>query len=531
MKNTPCVKDPVYKLTPSNECMMQTFPTVYANRLLDAMKPQIWAHVARYNAQFDGQHSKAYPLRLKKTEINTLFNILRAYCAQLAAAVNAGDPIRNVVLINNVSAQAGDGHKSNTPRHLSKLCRAGFLAGFSSEGQQYRSVLEGGKGFGYCPIKRFRGTGRDFGLLLNPRFVPLGALPLGVPVLFQDGFARPQGMGHSPKCETFDLPLDKKNFINESMKVEGDPLPQKVFASAHGLSEEKERQAQEDRKGAGGAAVDVTSPDLPMPAGIPRSGEAITEDAPKGSLFRKLYLEGEEIEAYAILLVQMYLNKLAPAMKQASGEGRVYYPSSVARGVSHAEDLLRRYKDPKEGFDQLTAVIDRMQARILRDPYRSYVAPPCKWFDGSYPYNIHFHRERYLKPYLARKEDFRTGKAFQEEMPMDDIQIAEESRFHGLAWSMKKYMCELYPKDKRLRAADLNKWAGTLRLMSRRDHVPYDHMVHVAKWMLLSEDTDARFWREAGGFGIRSATGFRRNYQQMQDQYSQGVARERRKAS
>lgn len=426
-------------------------PKLYSDRLKAAMKAEIWRRIEAHNAQYPRpQFRKSYPARLKTAEINTLFLILDAWCAQQAAQVNAGGPCTNRVRIDNVSVQGGpEGRdRSNTGRFLGKLAFAGFLVGRKAIGDdpgRYRCQFTqtGGKGFGIVPEKHFRGSNRPYDILLDPALIPQGALPLGTPILSLTGFGK--GKKGAPMVESFTVLQEReKAFITEDLNQ---ALSQKGVASPQSVAKMKEGQAPE------------TSPaDPDSPKEIEENTDLLTGDLRAEEIEGKcgqtlalqLHQEGRMEASLAVSLVRTYLTKLAPMMGH-HGKPRQYVPRSIENGMEAAAQLLLGYAkaghDLIATFDRLVAAIERTRSRIVHDPQSAFAAPPCKYFDADFRCNIEWWAKTYLLPWEDGQQAFAEKR--QPALSLSTTWSAEEAAqkgpYHGLAWSIHHIYSVIIP--------------------------------------------------------------------------------------
>ena len=158
----------------------------YWKTLYDGMMSTLCNRIDSHNEKYSKSKGfrASYPARLKKTEINTLHNVVKQWSKQQAANINAGRPVTNILSTNNRDAQGGKGDSSNTARHLGKLAFSGFLLGerVSEDAEvRYRcQFTQGGKGYGIRPLKLFHGSARNYDLLIDPSIFPSGNIPPGV---------------------------------------------------------------------------------------------------------------------------------------------------------------------------------------------------------------------------------------------------------------------------------------------------------------------------------------------------------------
>ncbi|MEO0582989.1 MAG: hypothetical protein AAF135_12265 [Bacteroidota bacterium] len=549
-------------------------PKVYHGTLYNAVRGTLDRWIMTHNEQFPTPtYRKNHPRRLQLGEVNVLYNILRCWAAQQAKQINDCEPITNIVWINNADIQSGHRDKTNVGRYLGKLAMAGLIGGRRAKEEDPRRYQDqfgegGGRGFGWVPVKRFRGTQANYGILINPDLIPYTAIPEKVLVMLYTAFE----VGDcSPKVENFHLPKAiMGSFRNEEMSEvvfsienylqedERRQAEKKAFPTVTGDQEDEERQApkaEQDGDGKSrGLGENLSESEEAKEAvrrfmeGNPIQREESANPVEKGSeappvfspeISLKELREGlalnESFEwkdkrpaiSYAASLITQYLKKLAPIMLDYEGSpGREYVDPCVRKGFEMALQLIESYEDQEATYNRLTACIDRIQARIQHDPKTFYTAPPNKWFDKDYPFNILYHGEIYLKPWEKGKADFSELQSLNQRLKEDQEQSqsywASVSPYHGLAWSMKHHMMRYHPKDHRLRLADLSQWARGLQLLQKQAKVSYEHLVEVTKWLLTSGSKEAIYWRKQRGWnwGIRSVAGFRKHWQALDKAYT-----------
>lgn len=509
--------------------------------LYDGMMSNLCERIEAHNKQYPKPQFRAsHARRLKKSDINTLHNLVKAWCKQTARRINSGQTvITNAFGTNNEDAQGGPGkgHKTNTARYLGKLAFCGFLLGEKVSNQdeaRYRcQFTQHGRGFGMRPIKKFHGTCHDYEVLLSPALVPLGCLPAGVSFDPLDAFFSPK-MDNSPrpKGESSTLiiaktikPGNKEIFQKESPE-EGEPSPRAEVEKA--LARLASGDAPTDDKETDGKRKEIANPGegskLPgqesteISAAPILRGSQIAQDAEKQGIFSRLFLAGHELTAYAVLLVQCYLKNIAVA------RGRQYVPAEIERGVASAVALLQRIQasEVSARVDVYVHTIDVMAEWIRRKP-GAWVKPPGQWFRPGETANIEGAVKRFYRPHREQAASWRDASILAGKVEtarkQADAATATLSGAHELAALLKRHMMHLHPTDGRLRTANLDAWAATLRLMARKDKKSPDELKKVIVWLFKSEHKSAIWWREeVGGFGIRSATGFRRHYGRIHDQ-------------
>lgn len=549
--------------------------------LFDAAYPDLCGYIRSWNLQFptkaEARHlekenpgfavaetfTRAYKRRIKAGEEKTIINLFRLWCKQTADKINSGEMvITNIVDANGQSARDGKASSSGTNAHLGKAAYTGFLRGEEdTEAITYKDqfIYPEGKGFGVRPLKNFRGTTADYQLLIHPDFLPVKNLPKGISFLDLESFEptlypyqaaqplrirgykienlhqskvtdgnlrnkeisqkasearKPVALGVIAKT-VFNQGTASENFTADlAGATDGNP------ANVEGESSNASNVSPEINKNFSGAAA----PDLLYrDAGSGIQVKLTSEDA-----FRRLFMAGQQIAAFAVLLIQSYLKKIAPAM------GREYFPTEIKRGLSNAMELLAGIPEPElsDSVDRFCLVIDHMAQWIRLDPDTNFVLPPSRWFSLQEKANIIGAETYFLKPWEATGKEFEDGKKRREKIEaarkQNEEQTASLSNLHYLAWRMKVRMMQLHPTDSRLKSADLDKWTIPLKMMIRQDKHTFSEIVKVATWLIESKSKSAAFWRkETAGRGLRSTSGFRRNYLAMRDQMQAEQVRNR----
>ena len=543
-------------------------PKVFHGKLYTAAKLKLDKRIIEHNQKYPTPaFRKNHPRRLQLGEVNVLYNILRCWAAQQAPNVNNCDCVTNIVWINNADIQSGHRDKTNVGRYLGKLAFASLIGGrraTKKDAVRYQDQFgeDPGKGFGWVPVKRFRGTKCDYGILIDPQLIPYDAIPGKVLVnLFLSFPASNEGS----KSENFTLPKgnmgsyiyeDMNEVVFEASNMHTEDGEREVFqkASLPGTRsrEDEERQApktmqvqgdmsklseEEKAKIAVRNFMNGSPPppvDLEPDEGHERTSSPSFIDPPeiepselrKGTELTKRYSEKRKAVIYGASLITQYLKKLAPLMINQSGNpGREYVDGCIVKGYHKAVELIESYEDHEATYRRLCACIDRIQGRIQYNPHNFFVPPPNMWFDKDHSFNIIFHGEIYLKPWEKGRQDFGEWKQLTQRVEQSHQKSvgywADQGPYHALAWSMKHHMCKHHPKDNRLKMADLNKWATGLRLLQKRERITYDRLVEVAKWLLTSAHKEAIYWRKKRGwnFGIRSVSGFANHWKDIEAAY------------
>ncbi|MEO0471161.1 MAG: hypothetical protein AAF206_16150 [Bacteroidota bacterium] len=508
--------------------------------------------------------SRGYPGRIKDSEQETAINILKLWCKETATQINRGSKfITNQVHVNRHNARDGKADPSGTDRHLGKLVYCGFLLGTETDDDSpavYRSQFEGkGKGYGAQPIKHFNGRHADYVLLLQPFLINQGNLPQGVqfkplasftrdsvvhfPAPILDSRIPAHFAAFSPQFENFRPSTSDGNLINKIIRDKvseiGGKLPESEAESSgikresaisdtlsadeladgnHPKAEVGKTEFQAESAGIAENSANI----LPKTDEIEGSGPVAdlvkSIEITSESAFRTLFMAGQEITAFAVLLVQSYLNKLAPAM------GRTYYQAESKRAILAAIRLLRLWPEDRISYatDRLILTIDHMAGWIQQNPGKNFVLPPSRWFDPDEKANIIGAEKRFLRKYEETAQSWTlatTLKSAEIAQREEDEKLRLRSDFHAIAVYLKKMMLSHHKYDQRIRMASIEKWVIPLQLLASKDHRTITEIFKVAKWLMCNRSKNAQFWRkDAANLGIRSTTGFRKHFQSMYDQ-------------
>ncbi|MEL6256679.1 MAG: hypothetical protein AAFR87_32060 [Bacteroidota bacterium] len=421
-------------------------------------------------------YSIAYPKRIKESEEKTILNVLKQWTKQTANKIQTGETIiSNIVSTNRKSARNFKRSARGSNQHFAKGVFCGCLIGEADTiTNEYKCqfTFSEGKGVGVKAWKQFHGTQQDFELCIHHDLIPTHLFPEGINFEAFDPYALEPEKKYVATAITLaskeqKMPLfpDWIETLNKEISQEGD------------LSDE-------------GNSKKVAS-------------------------FAKLYLDGQVLEAYARLLMDSYKQKLAKAMN------RSFSPAELKRGKKSALSLLKACNTiALDGFvDKCLRTITHMEQWILHDPSKNFVMPPSKWFDMGYSHNIAGAYRKFLLPWDQQAHAWKQ----KELIPASRPTLPQEA-FGQLAQLFWKHLSPLHPKDQRVRKANLSKWAYELQLLHKESRLGKDTLQSLILWLVKSPSKRAKFWRkESGGFGIRSASGFRRNFthlhaQMMQDQ-------------
>lgn len=461
------------------------------------------------------RYNRNYPARVKDPEKTTMIRIISSAARHIAAQINAGKKVvSNIIPTNRVKARGENAAKRQAPRHIAKGAFCGVFLGreaIQEDGQDYKFVtLDDGKILGAYPYKANHGHTRDFELLLDADLMPTEIMAqFGVSTAIQANFET---------CET-DIYMQRKTpnslGLKETLKKE---ISSKALAPgvAKTLTEAGTFEAGNQEK-----ASEKNSDFL-------EKSFQKTEKGPAVESSFSLFLNGNPLLAFAKMLIESYLKKLAAAM------GREYGSLEIEKAIRQAARLLAPLPPDKmsEEVDRYFLTIDHMHQWVSywrERGIRKTLPNPSDWFNPDYQYGIEGAFRTYVKPWQERKEAWEKERASdlaasagvnQEEI---DKKLAESSATLNLAYRFKKAFLYLHPSDFRLKSADITKWEKSLKMLIKKDKRSFSEVEKVALWMFQSGTDRAVFWlREYGqGFGLRSVSGFRKHFETLREQMIQ----------
>lgn len=420
--------------------------------------------------------SIAYPRRIKESEEKTILNVLKQWCKQVAKQIQSGEKvITNLVYTNRRSSRNFKRSARGSNAHFAKGVYCGCLVGEVDEiTAEYKCqfTYADGRGVGVRPWKRFHGTRKDFELCIHPDLIPVNALPEDVePEVIDPYEDEPEKRFHAKAWELA--------FQDPSKGQKMPPFPE---------------------------GIETLNKEISRPE-VPADG-----NSKEVASFSKLYLNGQVLEAYATLLMGSYEQKLAKAM------GRNFSHAELARGQQAARNMLKACsQNALEGFvDRCLRTIAHMEQWIQHDPARNFVMPPSKWFDLDSASNIAGAYRKFLQPWEL------TARQWVHESPPEkapDHSRNSPDEYQVLALMLKKHLTHLHPNDQRIQASNPAKWALDIQRLQKDSKLSLSEIRKTILWLFKNPSQRAQFWRkESGGFGIRSASGLRRNFQQIYTQ-------------
>ena len=90
-----------------------------------------------------------------------------------------------------------------------------------------------------------------------------------------------------------------------------------------------------------------------------------------------------------------------------------------------------------------------------------------------------------------------------------------EGPYKKMAWHLKQKLIQIHPDDPRLKKGDVKKWAIHLKAAEKELGITQDRLVDLLRFIFKDESKQAQYWRK---HGIRSASGIRKNAQEIYDQ-------------
>ncbi|MEL6193774.1 MAG: hypothetical protein AAFR66_17055 [Bacteroidota bacterium] len=430
------------------------------------------------------------PERLHDSHMQTLYLLLMDYAddQERRKVVEASEYLSLSLKTNNAKAQKKKRDKRTTSRHLARLTEAGFLLSETCDKSQEFPQ-------GIKPKKIFHGSSVGYTLFFAPEFVRAAT-------------TLPEFRG---LYNTLTFSTMETKFPDNI-----EDLPKELIISQKASVPDICTEEEPQKINGGKVLNQKDSEENILPAAAAQNYSL--------SLHHQLAQKGQLVIAYALMIVDAYIKKLAPAM------GKEIHQNEVRRAKAQVIRLLQSADNLEAFTDRICATIDHMQRWIELDPDKNFVPLPSYWFNPDYRYNIVSAEKKYLLPYLQK------GKLWKEKrekaegekhsfQTSTDQQKMKNSGYHDLAGQMKKAFRKHHPGDSRLFSADLNKWAKHIQLLIDKDKRSPSEVVAVANWLLNSGSKKASYWlKDAGGFGLRSASGFRRNYTSILQQYGQDKA-------
>ena len=492
--------------------------------------------------------SMGYPRRIKAGEVETAQNLLKLFCQEVAAKINRGSSmVTNAFHANGRKARDAKGCANGANRHLGKLVSCGVLQGHAAKPDSpayYRDFEhQNGKGVGCVPFKKFGGKYGDYTLLFAPDLVNVDNLPEGVgymPHITMDEAVAPytpllKRANREDKSENFKVSHSDGNPTNKlitdkvsPLAVEnGDPrsigdllaigipkgdvsvkpLP-RASDGNHPKAENPRRESQEREK-------------IKKKNSAPRAQFAhyvVGEGA--GRAFSKLYYQGQIVLAYAVMIMQGYVKKIADR------QGMILVESEIDRGIEKCIDIVWNMPEDQRSdrVDLLLHIVDHMGNWLeyrLNQGDKAYIPIPSVWFDRQARSNIWKAYHQYYLKYRKQGQAFRAADLLRKEDksydPTEDKQKASKSLLHEYAFLLKRFQMHRHPKDTRIRSAGIDRAAALLEKMLHDRNAPIKDLIDVVAWYITSDK--AKFWRqEVGVNGLRSYSGFVKNFDKMFEQ-------------
>lgn len=430
-------------------------------------------------------YPSSYGKRIKPNEVDTACKMAITWAHKHSHT--------NALPINRLTCSHFQKSPRTGARHLRKLALAGIIVGELTE-----ETKEYPEGVRYH--RKFNGIGKDFTVLWCPHM--LANLPGNKPEI---------KTSLSPETPLYVLPkgLMQPKWLNSSAKLitlNKEENSYKALAEANKLTEADTLKLS------------------PQEASKEKSAGQIFQGQPGEKIYSltegyKLHQAGKHHLAFALMLVQAYVEKLAAAM------GKVIHPREINRGIQAALLLLKPLngKELEDFATEMSLTVEHMENWLLLDPDKNFVPLPGKWFSPGYEYNITTAYKKYYLPYQTMKAQFEEKKsekgARKSQQLLTDQQLMRLSDYNRQAHQLKYRLIAIHPHHNKLRAARIDKWGDSLRLLVEKDRYSWQTVEKALNWLLEDPSPNARFWRkEAGGQGLKSASGLRKNFSQILNQ-------------
>ncbi|MEL7533249.1 MAG: hypothetical protein AAFN10_18195 [Bacteroidota bacterium] len=494
--------------------------------------------------------SMGYPRRIKAGEIETAQNLLKLFCQEVANKINRGSTmVTNAFHANGRKARDAKGCANGANRHLGKLVSCGVLLGHAAKPDSpvyYKDFeQQNGKGVGCVPFKKFGGKYGDYTLLFAHDLVNVDNLPEGV------GYMPHVTMDEAVPPYTPMLKRASKEHKSENFKVshsDGNPTNELITNKVSPLAVENgDPRSIGDLLVIGVSKGDVSIKPLPRAsdgnhpkAGNPRQKSQAREkikkknSAPRaqfahyvigegaGRAFRELMTSGQIVLAYAVMMMQGFVKKIADR------QGMILVESEIDRGIEKCIEIVWNIPEDQRSdkVDLLLHIIDHMGDWLeyrLNQGDKAYIPIPSVWFDRKAKSNIWKAYHRYYLKYREQGQAFRDAdllrKKDQSYDPTQDKQKATQSLLHEYAFLLKRFQMHRHPTDSRIRSAGIDRAAALFRKMLQDRRAPIRDLIDVMAWYITSDSQSAKFWREEAGIkGLRSYSGFVKHFDKMFEQ-------------
>lgn len=543
--------------------------TLYAGMFQDMMK-RIEAHNALYPTRKElianrsinrvgGQYpdaadlkligittrSMGYPRRIKAGEIETAQNLLKLFCQEVANNINRGSSmVTNAFYANGRKARDAKGCANGANRHLGKLVSCGVLQGHAAKSDSpayYRDFeQQNGKGVGCAPFKKFGGKYGDYTLLFTPDLVNVDNLPSGVgymPHVTMDEAVAP----YVPMLKRANR--EHKREIFKASHSDGNPTNELITNKVSPLSvENSDPRSISDLLAIGIPKGDDAIKPLPRASdgNHPKAGNPRRESQTRGKIkrensaprpqfahyvvgeaagraFRELMASGQLILAYAVMIMQGYVKKIADR------QSMILVGSEIDRGIERCIEIVWNMPEDQRSdkVDLLLHIIDHMGNWLVyrqKQGKEAYIPIPSTWFDREAKSNIWKAYHRYYLKYREQGQAFRDADLLRKEDksydPTEDKQKASQSLLHEYAFLLKRFQMHQHPTDTRIRSAGIDRAAALFRKMLKDRNAPIRDLIDVVGWYITSDN--AKFWRaEVGVNGLRSYSGFVKHFDKM----------------
>lgn len=490
-------------------------------------------------------YKRSYRRRIKDSERHTANTLLKIMCQEVATQINRGSSvISNTFYANGLTARDNKACPSGTNQHLGKLVSAGILQGSATDEESpsyFRDFeTQDGRGYGCQPYKKGGGRYGSYRLIFNPALVNVDNLPKGVvfePIHSPSAKILPystllntlNSLNNKDKSEILSLSKSDKNPTNES-------ITNKVFRSDVDNNEPDLNSLTADKPSDLVGTPDGNPPKQGRSEGSakPDVEEKKKNSAAPGELWRqivgngakgsfvRLFQNGQRLTAFAVMLMQSYLKHIAKA------QGMELVPTEIERGAKVCIELLRQF--PEDQLDDrhtdLILTIEHM-GRWLNHCHeiekKAYVPIPSTWFNSASNSNILKAEAKFYKKYKETGESFRDADRLRQPAGQmntnQDKELARTSEIHRLALLLKRFQMHQHPNSSKIKMANIEYSATLFKKLIRKRNMPLLDLETTINWYATNDCTDAIFWRsETGINGLRSASGFCKNFDRMFEQ-------------
>ncbi|MEM6342577.1 MAG: hypothetical protein AAF927_01810 [Bacteroidota bacterium] len=494
--------------------------------------------------------SMGYCRRIKAGEIETAQNLLKLFCQEVAVKINRGSTlVSNTFQCNGRKARDAKGCANGANRHLGKLVSCGVLQGYPAapnDPAYYRDFeKQKGKGVGCVPFKQFGGRYGDYTLLFAPDLVNVDNLPNGVrymPHVTMDEAVAPyvptlKRASREERSENFKVSHSDGNPTNKLITNKVSPsgvenLDPRSIRDLLAISIPEADQSVKPlpRASDGNHPIAENSGENPpAPEKIKKENSAaraqfahyvVGEGA--GRAFRELMAKGQVVLAYAVMIMQSYVQKIS------NRQGMILVESEIDRGVEKCIEIVWNIPEDQRSdkVDLLLHIIDHMGNWVeyrQNQGKKAFIPIPSVWFNRAANSNIWKAYHLFFLKYQAQGQAFRDADLLRKNDksydPTEDKAKAKKGYLHEYAFLLKRFQMHRHPKDTRIRSAGIDRAAALFRKMLINRNAPIRDLIDVMAWYITSDSNSAKFWREEAGInGLRSYSGFVKHFDKMFEQ-------------